>query len=103
MMITPLHVRSGFSPVRGTEPLERLVAAAAEMGHDHLALTDVNNICATPRFWRLANEAGLRPIIGAEIRAEGAQDQLPCSLKQRFSGGNCLDGSQHDRRGMVAE
>ena len=74
--ITPLHVRSGFSPVRGCEPLERLVAAAAEMGHDHLALTDANNICAAPRFWRLAGEAGLRPIIGAEIRAAGAQDQL---------------------------
>jgi len=68
--IIPLHVRSGFSPVCGCMPLERLVAAAAEMGHDHLALTDVNNLCAAPRFWRLAGEAGLRPIIGAEIRIE---------------------------------
>ncbi len=84
--ITPLHVRSGFSAVRGCLSLERLVAAAAEMGHDHLALTDVNNLCAAPRFWRLASEAGLRPIIGAEIRMDGfvnkdANDQLPCSLK----------------------
>jgi len=63
-------------------PPERLVAAAAEMGHGHLALTDVNNLCAAPRFWKLAGEAGLRPIIGAEIRVEGAHDYPPCSLKR---------------------
>ena len=68
--ITPLHVRSGFSPVRGCLPLEQLISAAAEMGHDHLALTDMNNICAAPRFWRQASEAGLRPIIGAELRMD---------------------------------
>ncbi len=63
-------------------PLERLVAAAAEMGHGHLALTDVNNLCAAPRFWRLASEAGLRPIIGAEIRVEGAYDHPPSPQKR---------------------
>jgi DNA-directed DNA polymerase III PolC len=66
-------------------PPERLVVAAAEMGHDHLALTDVNNLCAAPRFWKLAREAGLRPIIGAEIRAMGGDDTSgppACSLRR---------------------
>ena len=66
--ITPLHVRSGYSPLRGALPLDRLVRRAAEIGHRHLALTDTNNLYGAPRFHRLATEAGLRPILGAEIR-----------------------------------
>lgn len=66
--ITPLHVWSGYSPLRGPQPLERLVRRAAEIGHGRLALTDTNNLYGATRFHRLATEAGLRPILGAEIR-----------------------------------
>ena len=66
--ITPLHVWSGYSPLRGPQPLERLVRRAAEIGHGRLALTDTNNLYGATRFHRLAAEAGLRPIVGAEIR-----------------------------------
>ena len=37
--ITPLHVWSGYSPLRSPQPLERLVRRAAEVGHALLALT----------------------------------------------------------------
>jgi len=66
--ITPLHVWSGYSPMRGPVPLGRLVERAAELGHARLALTDTNNLYGAVRFWHLATEAGLRPIIGAELR-----------------------------------
>ena len=66
--VTPLHVWSGYSPLRGPQPLDRLVRRAAELGHRHLALTDTNNLYGAPRFHRLAGEAGLQPIIGAELR-----------------------------------
>jgi len=66
--ITPLHVWSGYSPLRGPQPLERLVRRAAEIGHRRLALTDTNNLYGATRFHRLATEAGLHPILGAEIR-----------------------------------
>ena len=66
--IVPLHVWSGYSPLRGPVRLERLVERAVELGHTHLALTDTNNLYAAPRFWRLAEQAGLRPLVGAEVR-----------------------------------
>jgi len=66
--ITPLHTWSGFSPLRGPMPVARLVERAAQLAHRCLALTDVNNLCGAARFHRLAVEAGLRPIVGAELR-----------------------------------
>jgi len=69
--LTPLRVWSGYSLGRGTCPPQRLVGRARELGHTRLALTDVDNLCAAPAFWRSAVEAGLRPILGAELREGG--------------------------------
>ena len=69
-LVTPLHVRSGYSLLEGTALPERLVELAGRLGHGHLALTDVNNLCAAPIFDKAAREAGIRPVIGAELRDE---------------------------------
>jgi len=66
--ITPLHVRSGYSLLRGTSPVEKLLERARRLGHERLALTDVNNLCAATKFYRLAQQAHLRPLLGAELR-----------------------------------
>ncbi len=47
--------------------LEGLVGGAAGAGCTHLALADLNNIYGAPAFYRLARDAGLVPIIGAEL------------------------------------
>jgi len=65
--IAPLHVRSGYSLLRGTMSLEGLVGGAVRAGCAHLAITDLNNIYGAPAFYRLACDAGLAPIIGAEL------------------------------------
>lgn len=65
--ITPLHVRSGYSLLRGTVGLESLTRRAASLGHKRIALTDVNNLYGATRFWQLAKESGLEPILGAEL------------------------------------
>ena len=65
--ITPLHVRSGHSLLRGTALPETLAARAAERGHAALALTDVNSLAGVPAFWQAAAEAGLQPLVGAEL------------------------------------
>jgi len=65
--ITSLHVRSGHSLLRGTASPERLVARAIELGHGMLALTDVNSLAGAPAFWACATDAGLTPLIGAEL------------------------------------
>ncbi len=63
----PLHVRSAYSLGRGTAPVEALVARAAAYGHDALALTDRNNLYGAVPFTRACREAGIRPILGAEV------------------------------------
>ncbi len=69
--VTPLHVRSGYSPLLGVCEPERLARMAAEAGHDALAMTDVNNLYAAPAFWQAAERNGLRPLLGAELSENG--------------------------------
>ncbi|MCD6365849.1 MAG: DNA polymerase III subunit alpha, partial [Planctomycetes bacterium] len=66
--ITPLHVRSGYSFLRGAAPPERLIGHARRMGLTHLALTDVDGLYGATFFAKEAVAAGIRPIIGAELR-----------------------------------
>ncbi len=66
-LYVPLHVQSACSLGRGTAPVDALVAAAARYGHDALALTDRNNLYGAVPFTRAAREAGLKPILGAEL------------------------------------
>ncbi|HSK99523.1 MAG TPA: DNA polymerase III subunit alpha [Rubrobacteraceae bacterium] len=62
-----LHVRSGHSYGFGVATPEELVAAAAKAGAERLALTDRDGLYGVPRFLRAAGEAGVSPIVGAEV------------------------------------
>ena len=62
-----LHVRSGFSFGFGVARPEELVEAAARMGMSSLALTDRDGLYGIPRFLDAAENAGVSPVVGAEI------------------------------------
>src|SRR4051794_5175902 len=62
-----LHCHSAFSFLDGASLPEELVAAAAELGHDALALTDHNTVSGSMEFAEAAAALGLRAIHGAEI------------------------------------
>ncbi|MDP6636631.1 MAG: PHP domain-containing protein [Phycisphaerae bacterium] len=66
-VVAPLRVRSAYSLLRGTMTLDVLVGSSVRAGHTHLALTDINNLYGAPAFYRMARQAGLTPIIGAEL------------------------------------
>jgi len=78
-MITPLHVRSGYSFCRGVALPDRLVNVAARLGHGALAMTDVNNLCGATVFWKKAAAAGISPIIGAELLDGGLSVVALCA------------------------
>jgi len=51
----------------GVPTLEALCRAAKGQGTEYLALTDTNGLYGSIRFLEVAREAGLRPILGAEL------------------------------------
>ena len=66
-MFTHLHIHSEYSLLDGMCRIPRLVARTKELGMDSLALTDHGVMYGAIEFYRLAKEAGIRPIIGCEV------------------------------------
>src|SRR5438128_4976941 len=66
-----LHARSAFSFLRGSSLPEDLAHAAAATGHGVFGLADVGGLYGIPRFHAIARRQGVRPLVGAEIDAEG--------------------------------
>ena len=62
-----LRCRSAFSFLDGASLPEDLVATAAALDYDALALADVNGVPGAPRFFGAARRAGLRALVGAEV------------------------------------
>ena len=62
-----LQAHSHYSLMRGTAALEDLCRAAVERGFGALALTDTDGLYGAVRFLDIARDAGLRPILGAEV------------------------------------
>ncbi len=62
-----LHCHSYFSLLDGASSPETLVERAVALGYPALALTDHNGMYGVVRFWKAAQEWGLKPIIGAEV------------------------------------
>jgi len=70
MAYVELHCHSAFSFLDGASLPDELVAAAVEVGHKTLALTDHNSVSGSMEFAVAARALGLRPIHGAEIDLE---------------------------------
>jgi error-prone DNA polymerase len=67
-----LHARSAFSFLHAASLPEDLAAAAAGAGHSVFGLADLGGVYGAPRFHTAASAAGIRPLVGAELEAEGA-------------------------------
>src|SRR5512134_1237870 len=67
-----LRCRSAFSFLAGASLPEDLVARAAELGYDAVALADRNGLYGAPRFFQAAKAAGVRAIVGADVVVEDA-------------------------------
>ncbi len=69
-MSTPfvhLHLHSEFSLVDGTVRIKPLIEKALELGMPAIAITDQHNLFALVKFYRAAEAAGIKPIIGADV------------------------------------
>src|SRR5215472_2237788 len=78
-----LRAHSAFSFGDGTATPEALVGTAAELGYSTFGLTDVADFGGVVRFALAAREAGITPLVGAELIVDGA----PIALLARTSEG----------------
>src|SRR5210317_1777215 len=69
-----LHLHSEYSLVDGTVRIKPLIAKAAELGMPAVAITDQNNLFALVKFYRAAEAAGIKPIIGADVLLRAPDD-----------------------------
>ncbi len=65
-----LHVHSEFSLIDGTVRVKPLVNAVVEQGMPAVAITDQGNLFGMVKFYRAALSAGVKPIIGADLRIQ---------------------------------
>jgi error-prone DNA polymerase len=70
---TELHCHSAYSFLDGASLPEELAAAALELGHGSLALTDHDGVYGSMEFAHAARALGLRPIHGAELSLRGGR------------------------------
>lgn len=86
MKFTHLHVHSHYSLLDGLAKIDELVARAAELGMNSLALTDHGNLYGAVEFYQKAKKAGVKPIIGVEayVAYERMQDRRPGIDDKRY-------------------
>src|SRR3954452_19623106 len=82
MPYVELHCHSAYSFLDGaSHPLE-LAGAAAEQGHEALALTDHDGLHGAMELAQALKPLGVRPITGAELTMEdGAHLTLLCETR----------------------
>jgi len=65
-----LNCHSFHSLRYGTIPIADLVAIGKAFGAAAMALTDINTVTGIYEFYKLCNEAGIKPVVGMEMREE---------------------------------
>lgn len=69
-----LRVHSEYSLYDSTVRVKKLIARAAELNMPAVALTDQANMYALIKFYKTALDAGVKPILGADLWLENPED-----------------------------
>ena len=69
-----LHVHSEYSLVDSTVRIAALTQRCAADGMPAVALTDQNNLFGMVKFYKKAVAAGVKPIIGVDLRIANDDD-----------------------------
>ncbi|WP_286851186.1 PHP domain-containing protein, partial [Hydrogenophaga sp. 70-12] len=79
-MFVHLRLHTEFSVVDGTNRIDEVMAAAAADGQPALAITDLSNLFGAVKFYRAGRDAGVKPIIGAEVLLQGFTEETPNAM-----------------------
>ncbi len=80
-----LRVASAFSFLDGSSLPEDLVEQAAKLGLPAVALVDRNGVYGAPRFYKAANAAGLKALVGAEVTLSNCELRIVNGEQARSS------------------
>ena len=80
-MFVHLRIHTEFSVVDGTNRIDEIVEAAAADRQPALAITDLGNLFGAVKFYKEGRNAGVKPLIGADIwlEAPGKEAGSPAS------------------------
>ena len=70
-----IHLHTDYSLVDGIVTVPALVRKAAEAGMPAIAVTDHLNLFSMVKFYRAAERAGIKPIVGADLVVVDPQEQ----------------------------
>nr|VFJ60646.1 MAG: DNA polymerase III, alpha subunit [Candidatus Kentron sp. FW]VFJ67660.1 MAG: DNA polymerase III, alpha subunit [Candidatus Kentron sp. FW] len=70
-----LHLHTEYSLVDGIIRIPSLVTHVREAGMPAVAVTDQNNLFSVVKFYRAASNAGIKPIIGVDVRVRAGDDK----------------------------
>ncbi|HIF9387149.1 TPA: DNA polymerase III subunit alpha [Photobacterium damselae] len=68
-----LRVHSDFSMIDGLAKVKPIIKKASELQMPALAITDFTNLCGLVKFYYAAHDAGIKPIIGADFKAQSEE------------------------------
>ncbi len=69
-----LHLHTEYSLVDSTIRIKKLVQRATELGMPAIAVTDQHNLFSLIKFYQAAEQAGVKPIVGADILVRSQDD-----------------------------
>ncbi len=69
-----LNVHTEFAIVDSTIRIPQLIDKIKSLNMPAVAITDMNNVFATIKFFNTAKKAGIKPIIGADVWVSSADD-----------------------------
>ncbi|RLC14489.1 MAG: DNA polymerase III subunit alpha, partial [Deltaproteobacteria bacterium] len=86
--MVPLCVRSNYSLMWGVDGVKAICRAAARMGYERLALTDIDNLYGLWTFLSACRHEGLQPIVGAELTDPHSERRVVCLVENAAGYGN---------------
>ncbi|MUV39335.1 DNA-directed DNA polymerase [Lentibacillus sp. JNUCC-1] len=75
MGFTHLQTMSGYSMLKSTMTVERLVKAAEQQGFSSLALTDEHVLHGAVSFYQACVSRGIKPVLGMTVQVEDENDE----------------------------
>lgn len=77
-----LHVHTEYSLLDGANRIPDLVKAAADDGHEAIAITDHGNLFGAVEFYKACSKASIKPILGCEMYIAQKSRLEPHSRKE---------------------